>query len=80
MRIAAYAALLAVAHGTALAGDRDQVRGPGWSGRATDTSRSLDARAAEALAWTKTREAQQRGCGCSAAVDRSNGHADAAGF
>jgi hypothetical protein len=79
MRLAAYAALLAVAHGTALAqGDRDQVRGPGWSGRATDASRSLDARAAEALAWSRTAEGQRRGCDCS--PDRSGGHADAAGF
>jgi hypothetical protein len=78
MRIAAMAAMLAVAHGTAMAGDRDQVRDGSWRDRTTDTSRSLDARAAEALAWSRTAEGQRAGCGCS--PDRSNGQADAAGF
>lgn len=62
----------------ALAGDRDHVRSGSWADRATDTSRSLDARAAEALAWSRTTEAQRAGCGCS--PDRSNGQAAAAGF
>jgi hypothetical protein len=72
------AALLAVANGTARAGDREHVRSGSWADRATDTSRSLDARAAEALAWSRTAEGQRRGCDCS--PDRSGGHADAAGF
>lgn len=79
MRLAAYAALLAVAHGTALAqGDRDQVRSGSWRDRVADQTRDRDIRAAEALAWSRTAEGQRRGCDCS--PDRSGGHADAAGF
>ena len=87
MRIAAMAAILAVAHGSALAGDRDQVRGAGFSGDVGGGSTTaqdraeLVARQRIAAAFGSDRptssETQSR-CGCNR--DPANGQAAKAGF
>lgn len=87
MRLAAIAALLAVANGTAgpaAAGDRDQVRGPGFQGGSSTTAQDraeLVARQRITAAFGSDRptssETQSR-CGCNR--DPANGQAARAGF
>jgi hypothetical protein len=96
MRVAAMAAMLAVAHGTALAGDRDHVRGNGAT-RGLGDSASGNGTGGTAGAglyrgWSLQPDGSwrwgggndsggaSRAGGCGCAPDRSGGHAGAAGF